>query len=121
MMALERAWIPVLIGVAAGFLSGLLGVGGGIIIVPLLVMYAGLSQHQGHATSLAAIVPIAAVGAATFAFNGEIDFGVAALLSLGALLGAPLGAKIMLASSERTLRALFAGLMIVSAVVLLIR
>ena len=121
MMAVDRMWIPVLVGLGAGFASGLLGVGGGIVIVPLLMTFAAFSQHQAHATSLAAIVPIAAAGAATYALSGEIDFAVAGFLALGALVGAPLGARAMVASSERTLKALFGGLMIVSAVALLLR
>ena len=80
---------PVLIGlgtgVAAGITSGLLGVGGGIVIVPFLVAFAGLSQHEANATSLAAIVPIAAVAATRFAVDGRIAWTLAGLLVLGSL------------------------------------
>ncbi|MDQ4027986.1 MAG: sulfite exporter TauE/SafE family protein, partial [Actinomycetota bacterium] len=82
-------------GVFAGLLSGLLGVGGGIVIVPLLVLLTGHSQHEAHATSLAAILPIAAIGAATFAVAGEVDLRLAGLLGVGAVVGAPLGARVM--------------------------
>jgi uncharacterized protein len=107
-------------GLVAGILSGLLGVGGGIIIVPLLVALVHLSQHQAHATSLAAIVPIGAVGALTFALDGEVDLEVAGLLALGALVGAPLGARIMSRNEERPLKIMFGLLMIAVGVQLLV-
>jgi uncharacterized membrane protein YfcA len=107
-------------GLVAGILSGLLGVGGGIIIVPLLVALVHLSQHQAHATSLAAIVPIGAVGALTFALDGEVDLEVAGLLALGALVGAPFGARIMSRTEERPLKIMFGVLMIVVGVQLLV-
>jgi len=99
------------VGLVAGSMSGLLGVGGGIIMVPLLVALVHLSQHQAHATSLAAIVPIGLVGALTFALENEIDFTVAALLALGALAGAPVGARIMSRVKERPLKIMFGVLM----------
>jgi len=101
------------IGLVAGVASGLLGVGGGIVIVPLLVLVAGLSQHQAHATSLAAVIPIAAVGAATYAFEGEVSFSIAALLAAGSLVGAPMGAAWMARLSERTLKLVFGSLLVV--------
>jgi len=101
----------VLVGLAVGVFSGLLGVGGGIIMVPMLVGLIHLGQHEAHATSLAAIIPIATVGALTFAVAGEIDFPVAGLLALGALAGAPLGARIMARTSEGLLKTLFGLLM----------
>ena len=107
------------IGLAAGLASGLLGVGGGIVMVPLLTAIVGVGQHEAHATSLAAIVPIAAVAALTFALSGSIDYEVAGLLAIGALVGAPLGARVMARSTEGTLKALFGGLMILVAVQLL--
>jgi uncharacterized membrane protein YfcA len=107
-------------GLVAGILSGLLGVGGGIIIVPLLVGLVHLSQHQAHATSLAAIVPIGAVGALTFALDGEVDLEVAGLLALGALVGAPVGARIMARIEERPLKIMFGVLMVAVGVQLLV-
>ncbi len=80
-------------------------------MVPLLVALVHLSQHQAHATSLAAIVPIGAVGALTFALVGEIDFKIAGLLALGALAGAPVGARIMSRIAERPLKIMFGVLM----------
>lgn len=105
----------VVVGLAAGMLSGLLGVGGGIVMVPLLVTVAHLGQHEAHATSLAAIVPIAAVGAVRFAAAGTIDYVLAALLAAGSLAGAPLGARLMARTKEGVLKLLFGALMLVVA------
>jgi uncharacterized membrane protein YfcA len=107
------------IGLVAGLMSGLLGVGGGIVMVPLMVMAARLSQHEAHATSLAAIVPIAAVGAARFAAAGTIDYGVAALLAAGSLAGAPIGARLLARTDEASLKVLFGALAIAVSVQLL--
>jgi uncharacterized membrane protein YfcA len=109
------------IGLAAGMTSGLLGVGGGIVMVPLLVFLAGQSQHEAHATSLAAIVPIAAAGAVPFGIDGSIDYGVAALLAAGSFLGAPVGARVMARLQEGALEAAFGALVLIIAVTLLVR
>jgi uncharacterized membrane protein YfcA len=101
------------IGAAAGVASGLLGVGGGTVMVPLLVALLAFTQHRAHATSLAAIVPIAAVAAAVFAVEGEVELGTAALLAAGALAGAPLGARAMAALGERSLEAAFGVFLVV--------
>ncbi len=101
-----------LIGLLAGLLSGLLGVGGGVVMVPLLVGVVGLSQHSAHATSLAALIPIASVGATKFALEGSVDYRVAGLLAVGALVGAPLGAGLMARIKEGLLKVLFGVLMV---------
>jgi uncharacterized protein len=110
--------VPVVVGLLAGLFSGLLGVGGGIVMVPLLVLLAGESQHEAHATSLAAILPIAVVGAATFAVAGEVDLRLAWLLAAGAVAGAPIGARLMARSDEDVLKVAFGALMVVSGAVL---
>lgn len=107
-------------GVVAGVVSGLLGVGGGVVLVPMLVMLAGLSQHEAHATSLGAIVPIALVGAAAFALDGEVSFAAAAGLGAGALAGARIGAALMARTSERRLRAAFGGLTALVGIVMVL-
>lgn len=97
----------------------MLGVGGGVVMVPLLVLAAGLTQHQAHATSLAAVVLMGAVGAATFASEGEVDVKLALLLAAGSLFGAPLGARIMAATAEGPLKIAFGILMLLVAGMLL--
>jgi hypothetical protein len=109
----------ILSGLVAGLMSGLLGVGGGIVMVPLLVFVARHDQHHAHATSLAAVIAIGIVGATTFAADGEVDVKLAALLAIGSLVGAPLGARVMDRTPEGSLKIAFGCLMIVVAGVLL--
>jgi uncharacterized protein len=104
------------VGLLAGLMSGALGVGGGVVMVPALVLAAGLSQHQAHATSLAAVVPIASAGAATFAWGGSLELAPALALAAGAVIGAPLGARVMSSLPERSLKVVFGVLMVVMGV-----
>ena len=110
-----------MVGLVAGIFSGLFGVGGGIVMVPLIVAVAGVSQHEAHATSLAAILPIATVAAARFGVNEEINYGIAILLGLGSLVGAPLGARVMAGISEGALKIAFGALMVTVGVSLVLR
>jgi uncharacterized membrane protein YfcA len=82
------------IGLVAGFFGALFGVGGGIVIVPLLVLVLAFDQRRASATSLAAILISAAVGAFTYALHGEVKPGAAALVGLPAVAGVLLGAAL---------------------------
>ena len=102
-----------LVGAAAGLLSGLLGIGGGIIIVPGLMWAAGLDRHTASGTSLVAILPIAAVAAVTYAVapGGAFEPEASAIFVVGSLGGAILGARVNARVSERGLRLAFALIM----------
>lgn len=107
------------IGAVAGVLSGLFGVGGGLIMVPGLVLVAGMAQHRAHATSLAAIVPIALVGALVFGQANNVDVTAAALLAVGSLLGVQAGTRAMSRLSSERLALVFAGFVVVIALAML--
>lgn len=110
-------FVPVLIvGVCAGFLAGLFGVGGGILIVPALVLVARMDQRLAHGTSLAAVLPISAASLATYSFNGHVDWAVALCLAVGAVGGAVIGTKLLHILPHRILAVLFSALLLVSAV-----
>jgi uncharacterized membrane protein YfcA len=109
-----------LIGLAAGFFSALFGVGGGVVIVPLLVLVAAYPQRQATGTSLAAIGVIALVGAVAYGVRGEVDLAYAALIGLPAAAGAVAGAKLQQRLPVRTLALAFAGLLVVVGVVMLL-
>lgn len=111
----RRWWIAILIGAAAGLLSGMFGVGGGVLIVPALVLVMGLDQRLAHGTSLAAIVPISISGVIGYGFHGLVDWPAAGLLILGAIGGAVVGTRLLDRIPQRALRYTFAGLMIVTA------
>ncbi|MBI5638645.1 MAG: sulfite exporter TauE/SafE family protein [Nitrospinae bacterium] len=81
------------IGAAAGFFGGLVGLGGGIVMVPMLTGMAGFSQRRAHGTSLAALVFTGMAGAATYAFSGAVDFLAAGALAATAVLSAGAGAR----------------------------
>ncbi|MGH2767104.1 MAG: TSUP family transporter, partial [Actinomycetota bacterium] len=102
------------VGVAAGALSGLFGVGGGILIVPGLVLVLRMTQRSAHATSLAAIVPIAAAGAAGYAQAGALDWAAAGLLTAGGAVGAVVGTHALRRIPERALRVIFAAFLLVA-------
>lgn len=108
------------IGVVAGFLAGLFGVGGGTLIVPGLVLLMGMEERLAHGTSLAAIVPIAVAGAAGFAFKRSVDWPAGALLIVGGAVGAVLGTRILAILSRRLLRGAFALFLLLTAARLLI-
>lgn len=105
-----------LVGVAAGFLSGLFGVGGGILIVPGLVLVARFPQRLAHGTSLAAVVPIAISSTASFWLHGNIDWPAAMFLAAGAVGGAVAGTRLLHVLPHRTLGFAFAGVLLASAV-----
>jgi uncharacterized membrane protein YfcA len=110
----------VLIGLVAGFFSALLGVGGGILIVPLLVLLAALPEREATGTSLAAIGVIALVGVVAYGVRGEVHFGYAALVGLPAAAGAVAGAVLQQRISVRALSLAFAALLAFVGLVLLI-
>jgi uncharacterized protein len=103
------------IGVAAGIVAGLLGVGGGVLFVPGLVIFLNLGQHQAEATSLLAIVPVAIVGAFTQDRYGNVQRSDALLLGLLSLAGAAGGVALANALSGTVLRDGFAALMVIVA------
>ena len=106
----------VLVGVAAGLLSGLFGVGGGILVVPGLVLVAKMDQRVAHGTSLAAVLPISVASLATYWSQDHVDWSVGAFLAIGAITGAFLGTKLLHVLPHRTLAISFAVLLVVTGV-----
>ncbi|HEU5223262.1 MAG TPA: sulfite exporter TauE/SafE family protein [Candidatus Lumbricidophila sp.] len=104
-----------LVGLLGGLLSGLLGVGGGSVMVPLLVLLVGLDQRRASATSLAAIVPAAIAGAIGYASNGQIDVLVALLVAAGGIVGGWLGSHLLRRLPLGWLRWLFIALLLLVA------
>jgi uncharacterized protein len=107
-------WL-ILIGVAAGVLGGLLGVGGGVLFVPGLVIVVGLTQHEAEATSLLAIVPLALVGAVRQNRYGNVRRDDALLLGVLSVAGVAGGVALANALSGTALRTAFAGLILLIA------
>jgi uncharacterized protein len=110
----------VVIGIAAGMLGGLVGVGGGIIIVPSLVYLLGFSQKMAQGTSLGLIMlPVGILGVLNYYKQGNVDFRVVGILAIGFVLGSFFGSKIALALPEEKIKKIFAVLLILIAVKML--
>jgi uncharacterized membrane protein YfcA len=117
----SRSLKLVAIGTLAGLFSGLFGVGGGSVIVPLLVLWLGYEEREATATSLAAIVFIAAFAAAVQGLYGNVDVGDAALVGVPAVAGVLAGARLAQRLNGRAISLLFAAVLLVSAVELVLR
>ena len=96
------------VGLGAGFLSGVFGVGGGILVVPGLMMFVKMEQRRAHGTSLAAVLPISAASLVTYWLHDHVDWPVALWLTVGALAGAYVGASLLAIISKRNLALVFA-------------
>jgi uncharacterized membrane protein YfcA len=111
-----------LIGVLGGAMSGLFGIGGGIVMVPAFVYLLAFGQHQAQGTSLAVLcLPVAIAGAINYYRAGHVDLRVAALAAVGFLLGGYFGSKLTISLDQTTVRRLFATLLIVLAVQMLLK
>jgi uncharacterized membrane protein YfcA len=109
-------FLLLLVGLAAGVLSGLLGIGGGILIVPCLVFMFGLSQHAAQGTTLALMVPpIGLLAAWTYYKQGNVDIRMAALICLGFFFGGLVGAKFATLINATLLRKLFGVALLATA------
>lgn len=104
------------LGVATGLLSGLFGIGGGVVLVPLLTMLLHFPQRLAAGTSVAAILPAAVVGGIGYAVQGNVDWIAAAALAVGVVFGAQLGSLLLTRVSTGFLRWLFMGFLAVVAV-----
>ncbi len=104
-----------LTGAVGGYLSGFFGVGGGIVMVPLLMLWAKLDQRQASATSLLAIVPSSIVGAISYGMRNEVDLAIAGLVAVGAVVGAPLGSKLLRVLPVAIIHWTFIAMMLVEA------
>ena len=105
----------VVVGLCAGFLAGLFGVGGGILIVPGLVLAAHMTQRLAHGTSLAAVVPISVASLVSYAAHGNVDWNAALWLAIGAVGGAVIGTRLLHVLPQRTLAVLFIVVLVASA------
>jgi hypothetical protein len=117
-MADKPAWRYLVSGLIGGFLSGFAGIGGGVVLIPLMVGLLGVSQHQAHGTSLAIIIPTALVSLIPY-YTSPAEAGTYPMLDLAlaytvtAVIGAPIGAKLITFVNPRALRKLF-GLLLLS-------
>lgn len=110
-----------LVGLSGGAVGGLLGIGGGAIMVPLITLLLGLGQHRAHAASVAAIVPIAIAGALVFGEADQVNVPGAVLILLTSLPAARVGARWMRQVPEARLQQGFGLLLLIMALVMFLR
>ena len=108
-MTIQVVMLLLLIGLAAGMLSGLVGVGGGIIVVPALVFALGFTQQQAQGTSLGLLLlPIGIFAVINYYKQGYIDIRVVVIMSIAFIIGAYVGSKFALSLPEKTVKTIFA-------------
>jgi uncharacterized membrane protein YfcA len=103
------------VGLIAGILSGLIGVGGGIIIVPLLVLF-GFTQHQAQGTSLAALLPpVTLLAVINYHKEGHINWKYAMIISIIFIIGGYFGSKIAISIDQKLMKKIFGGILLIVA------
>src|SRR3982751_2731064 len=115
-MSMDTVLLLIAIGLIAGILSGMIGVGGGIIVVPALVYFLGFTQHEAQGTSLGLLLlPIGILAVFSYYSKGYIDIKYVGIMAVGFLLGGFLGSKLALSISEITLKRIFAVVLFYTA------
>lgn len=110
----------IIIGIFSGALSGLVGVGGGIIIVPCLIYFLGFSQKMAQGTSLGILLlPAGILGVLQYYKQGQVDFKVVVIVAIGFIVGNFFGSKLALSVSDTLLKKIFAILLIIIAIKML--
>jgi len=115
-MTVQIVVILIIIGLCAGMLSGMVGVGGGIIVVPALVYFLGFSQHEAQGTSLGLLLlPVGILAVLNYYNRGYIDIKVVAIMCLAFVIGGWLGSKLSLALPEQIVKKVFGVILIYTA------
>jgi len=115
-MSIQTLLLLAIIGLAAGILSGMIGIGGGIIIVPALVLILGFTQQQAQGTSLGLLLlPVGILVVLNYYKQGYIDVKVVAIMSVTFILGGWLGSKLSLSLPQETVKKIFAAVLLLIA------
>jgi uncharacterized membrane protein YfcA len=104
----------VVVGLIAGFLSGILGVGGGVVMVPLMILLLGFSQHQAQGTSLAVLaVPVTLAAAYNYYQDGSLNWKYALVMASMFVIGGYLGSKLAISLDEKLLKRIFGVVLVI--------
>lgn len=115
-MTLEVVLLLICIGLAAGVLSGLIGIGGGIIMVPLLIYFFGFGQHEAQGTSLAVLaIPVTAIAAYNYYKEGYLDWRYASIIAVCFIVGGYIGSKFAVTIDQKILKKVFAVILLLLA------
>ena len=119
-MSIVTFVVLIIIGLLAGILSGLIGVGGGIIMIPLLIILLGLTQHQAQGTALFAMLPpIGILAAMNYFKQGYVKWEYAVVIALTFVVGGYLGSKLSLSLQPQTVRRVFGVVMLIGGIKLI--
>ena len=119
-MDITTCIILIVIGLLAGILSGLVGVGGGILMIPLLIMFLGLTQHEAQGTALFAMLPpIGILAAMNYYKEGFVKWEYAAVIALTFVVGGYFGSKLAISLPAQTVRKVFGVIMLIGAIKLI--
>ena len=119
-MDITTCIILIVIGLLAGILSGLVGVGGGILMIPLLIIFLGLTQHQAQGTALIAMLPpIGILAAMNYYKEGFVKWEYAAVMALTFVVGGYFGSKLSINLPDQTVRRMFGVIMLIGAIKLI--
>ena len=119
-MSVSTFIILILIGLLAGILSGLVGVGGGILMIPLLIIFLGLTQHQAQGTALFAMLPpIGILAAINYYKEGFVKWEYAIIIAFTFVIGGYLGSKLSLSLPHQMVRRIFGVIMLIGAIKLI--
>jgi uncharacterized membrane protein YfcA len=113
-MTLQTVLLLLIVGLLAGILSGLVGVGGGIIVVPALILILGFTQQQAQGTSLGLLLlPVGILAVWNYYQKGQVDIKVVLIMAIAFAIGGWLGSKIALSISQAALKKIFASVLII--------
>jgi len=119
-MTIAEIGILVIIGLAAGMLSGLFGIGGGVVVVPALIFFVGMTQHEAQGTSLGLmLLPVGILAAYNYHKSGNLDIKTGVIIALAFVIGGYFGSKLSLGISEHMLKRIFGVLMLLIALKLI--
>lgn len=116
-MKLEQIIILILIGIGAGFIGGMAGIGGGLVIVPMLIIFMGMTQHQAQGTSIGTLVfPIAILAAINYSNEGFVNWKFVVFLVFSFMVGSYFGSKLAVNLDGKMLKRVFGTVMIIAAI-----
>ena len=120
-MDITTCIILIVIGLFAGVLSGLVGVGGGILMIPLLIMFLGLTQHEAQGTAIFAMLPpIGILAAMNYYKEGFVKWEYAVVIALAFVVGGYFGSKLAISLPDQTVRKVFGVIMLIGAIKLIL-
>ncbi|MBQ0732814.1 sulfite exporter TauE/SafE family protein [Aquimarina celericrescens] len=107
----------ILIGLLAGFFSGTLGIGGSVIMIPLMLLWLNFSQHEAQGTSLAVLaVPVTLLAAYNYYQEGHVNWKYAAIIAITFIIGGYLGSKLAISINQTLLKKIFGGVLLLVAI-----